>query len=265
MTMADFTAKDVQNLRKATGAGMLDAKQALEEAGGDSEAAAQLLREKGLAKAAARTDRENNDGAVALATNDGAAALVELRCETDFSAKADDFVSLVDELAELVLADGEDAVATRSDAVDQLKLSKKENIEVGRVIRVEADEGQLIDTYLHKRDGRGVNGVVVVGEDVDRDTLHQVALHIAFAKPVALDRDEVDPEEVERERASLLDVTKAEGKPEAAWDKIVDGRLTAWYKERVLLEQGLHGDKTTVRETIGDGRVVSFAQAFIGS
>ncbi len=263
--MADFSAKDVQDLRKATGAGMLDAKRALEEAGGDPEAAAQLLREKGLAKAAARSDRENNDGAVALASDDGAAALVELRCETDFSAKADDFVSLVDELAELVLADGEDAVATRSDAVDQLKLSKKENIEVGRVVRVEAADGQVIDTYLHQRDGRGVNGVIVVGDGVEPDVLHQVALHIAFAKPVALARDEVDPDEVERERKSLLEVTKAEGKPEAAWPKIVEGRLTAWYKERVLLEQGLHGDKTSVSDTIGDGRIVSFAQAYIGS
>ena len=95
--------------------------------------------------------------------------------------------------------------------------------------------------------------------------LHQVALHIAFAKPSALDRDDIDADEVAKERAALLEVTKAEGKPEAAWDKIVEGRLTGWYKERVLLEQGLHGDKTSVRDSIGGGRIVSFTQAYIGT
>lgn len=263
--MATFTAKDVQELRQATGAGMMDAKKALVDAEGDFEAAAKSLREKGLAKAATRTERENKDGAIAIAANDGAAAIVELRAETDFSAKADDFVAVVDELAQLVLDKGPGAVAERANQIDDLKIAKKENIEVGVVERVEAAEGQTIDTYLHVQDGRGVNGVIVLGDGIDAETLHQVALHIAFAKPKFLHRDEVDPAAVESERAALLDITKAEGKPEAAWDKIVDGRMRGWYQETVLLEQGLHGDKTSVADTIGDGTIVRFVQAVKGS
>lgn len=262
--MASFSAKEVQELRQATGAGMMDAKQALTESDGNFEAAAKALREKGLAKAATRGDRERNDGAIAIATNDTAAALVELRSETDFSAKAPDFVEIVNELAELVLADGPDAVAGKANVIDDLRISKKENIELGRVERVEAGDGQLIDTYLHVQDGRGVNGVVVLAEGVDQDTLHQVALHIAFAKPTVLHRDDVDAAAVAKEREVLLDITKAEGKPEQAWDKIVEGRLTGWFRETVLLEQGLHGDKTSVADTIGSGTVVSFAQAYKG-
>ena len=129
---------------------------------------------------------------------------------------------------------------------------------------MEVSDNDLLDTYLHVQDGRGVNGVLVQGSGVDQETLHQVALHIAFAKPTALSRDEVPEDLVEQERASLLEVTKAEGKPEQAWEKIVEGRLTAWYKESVLLEQGLHGDKVTVQETIGEGQIIRFEQAFIG-
>ena len=110
-TMADFTAKDVQKLRQASGAGMMDAKKALDEASGDFEAALQALREKGLAKADSRSDRESSDGAIAVARGESAAAIVELKSETDFSAKAEDFLSLAQELADLVLAEGEEAVS----------------------------------------------------------------------------------------------------------------------------------------------------------
>src|SRR5262245_44172198 len=133
--MAQFTAKDVQALRQATGAGMMDAKKALEEADGDTEAAADILREKGLVKAASRSDRENAEGAVAIAEDGNVAVLVQLKCETDFSAKADAFVQLVERLAELVLRKGPDAVSELADDIDQLKLTTKENIEVGQVVR----------------------------------------------------------------------------------------------------------------------------------
>ena len=124
-TMADFTAKDVQKLRQASGAGMMDAKKALDEASGDFEAALQALREKGLAKADSRSDRESSDGAIAVARGESAAAIVELKSETDFSAKAEDFLSLAQELADLVLAEGEEAVSQISDAIDDLRIAKK--------------------------------------------------------------------------------------------------------------------------------------------
>ncbi len=263
--MSDVSAQDVKALRDATGAGMMDCKKALIETGGDFEAATQLLREKGLAKAGDRSDRENNEGVIALATAEGVAALVQLRCETDFSAKSDGFVNLARELADLVLAGGPDAVGSRADAIDDLRLAIKENVALGRVERVEAAPGNSIDAYLHMQDGRGVNGVIVEGSGVDTDTLHQISLHIAFAKPSYLSRDEVPESDTAKERESLLAITKAEGKPEAAWDKIVDGRLNGWLADRVLLEQGLLGDKTTVKQTVGAGSLVRFVQAYVGS
>src|SRR5215203_819462 len=116
--MADFTAKDVKALRDATGAGMMDAKKALTEADGDMEAAVQLLRERGLAKAADRSDRENNEGAISLASNGTAAAIVQLRTETDFTAKSDAVSSFVKQLAEAVLAGGVGAVAEHQRTLD---------------------------------------------------------------------------------------------------------------------------------------------------
>src|SRR3954468_13385852 len=136
--MAEFGAKDVKALRDATGAGMMDAKRALEENGGDFEEAAKWLREQGIVKSAARTDRENAQGSIAIATNGNAAALVELKSETDFTAKSDNFVALVQQLADAVLADGEGSIDNLKDAIDDVKITTKENIEVGKVARVEA-------------------------------------------------------------------------------------------------------------------------------
>ncbi len=263
--MAEIAAKDVKALRDATGAGMMDAKKALIECDGDSEAASQMLREKGLAKAATRSDRDTVAGAIGLTSDGQRAALVHLKCETDFSAKSDGFLALVDELANAVLVEGEGAVEARLAAIDDLRLSIKENVEVGQVSLIEAGDGNVLDTYLHVQDGRGVNGVVVEGSGVDQETLHQVALHIAFAKPTSLTRDEVPSDLVDKERAALLDITKAEGKPEQAWEKIVEGRLTGWFRETVLLEQGLHGDKTSVADTLAGGRIERFTQAYLGA
>ncbi|CAB4738555.1 MAG: translation elongation factor Ts [Actinobacteria bacterium] len=261
--MAEFSAKDVKALRDATGAGMMDAKKALTEADGDFEAAIQLLRERGLTKAGERQDRENNEGSIALAVNEGAAAIVQVRTETDFTAKSAGLIEVVQRLANAVLAGGEGAID--ASALDDLKLTTKENLALGKVIRIEAGAGNLLDTYLHIQDGRGINAVVIEGSGIDQETLHEIALHIAFAKPAALSRDEVSADAAAKERIALLEITKAEGKPEAAWDKIVEGRLGAWYRERALLEQGVFGEKETVQQKIGNGTIVRFAQATIGS
>ena len=258
------SARDVKALRDATGAGMMDAKKALTAADGDMEAARQILREQGLAKAGARTGRENDQGAIAIAGNGTSAAVVQLKCETDFSAKNESFTALVQALAESVLDDGAAAVDGHSGEIEDLKLVLKENIQVGVVERLEAADGNLLDVYLHRQDGRGVNAVVVEGSGVGADALHQVALHVAFAKPQFLSAEEIPAGEIERERAALLEITKAEGKPPQAWDKIVDGRMRGWYAERVLLEQGLHGEKATVKNSIGGGSIVRFVQVIIG-
>ncbi len=263
--MASFTAKDVQALRKATGAGMMDAKRALEENEGDATAAAKWLREKGIAKAAARSDRENTEGVVAIAVVDGVGAIVELKCETDFVAKSDQFVALANELAELVAREGEEALASRAAEVEDLKITLKENIEVGRVVRMEAAEGDVLAYYLHMQEGRGVNAVLVELAGGDEAKAREVAMHAAFTRPSYLSREEVPADVVAAERETLLNITRNEGKPEQAWDKIVEGRLTGWFKEHTLLEQKwVKDEKQTVAKMLGDARIVRFAQVEIG-
>ena len=263
--MADFSAKDVQNLRQITGAGMMDAKKALQENDGDFEAAKQWLREKGLAKVAKLGDRENAQGSVCAVVDGQVGAIVQLKSETDFSAKADDFTSLLQALTDVVVAKGVDAVSELSDELDALKIAKKENIELGSVVRFDAAEGNILDSYLHLQEGRGVNAVIVEIAGGTKELAHDIAVHIAFAKPAYQSRDEVPEADIERERQALLDITKAEGKPEAAWPKIVEGRLNGWFKEQVLLEQGfVRDDKQTITQMLGDATLVRFAQVYIG-
>ncbi len=262
--MPAFTAQDVKSLRDATGAGMMDAKKALTEADGDRDKAARILREKGLSKVATLEDRENTQGAVAVARDSQTVALVELKSETDFSAKADDFVDLVQKMADAVLAGGEGALASLQEELDSLRIAKRENIEVGRVERFEAAEGNGVDAYVHIQDGRGANGVIIEIEGADDAAAHEVALHCAFAKPAALTREDVDPALAAKAREGFEELTRKEGKPEQAVPKIVEGRMSSWYAERVLPEQGLFGDKETVQQRLGDARILRFAQAFVG-
>jgi elongation factor Ts len=263
--MAEFTAKDVQALRQATGAGMMDAKKALVENDGDFDTAAKWLREKGLAKSAARTDRENAEGAVAVATAGTVATLVELKCETDFVAKSDDFIATAQAIAEAVAAEGEGAVDSLKDRVDDLKVVLKENIEVGRVVRIDAGDGNVLDTYLHKQDGRGTVGVAIELAGGTPELAHDIAIHVAFTKPQYLSRDEVPAEAAAEERETLMTITRNEGKPEAALEKIVDGKLNGWYQERVLLEQKyVRDEKQTITQLLGGASVVRFGLIVVG-
>ncbi len=264
--MPKFTAKDVQRLRQATGAGMLACKEALEEADGDYDKALQSLRIKGLAGAAKRADREATEGAVAAVRSGDAAAVVELRCETDFVAKADEFVSLTDELAALVAAKGEEAVGELSDEVDRLRTTLKENISVGQVRQLVAQPGQVVDTYTHQQAGRGVNAVAVVIDGGDEELAHNIAVHIAFTKPAYLSRDDVPEEDIAAERSTVTEISRSEGKPEAALDKIVDGRMNGWFKDRVLLDQSyVRDEKQTIAGMLGSARIVAFAQVVVGA
>ncbi len=264
--MANYTAKDVATLRQLTGAGVLDCRNALDEADGDIERAVLILREKGLAGAAKRGDREAWEGAVAAVRSGDAAAIVELRCETDFVAKSDEFVALADELAALVAAKGEDAISELDEEIDRLRTTLKENISVGEVRRLVAEPGQVVDTYVHRQQDRGVNAVAVVLDGGSEELAHEIAVHIAFTKPTYLSRDEVPEDEVAAERATLEKISRNEGKPEAALEKIVEGRLTGWFKERVLLEQSyVRDDKQTIAAMLGSAHIVAFAQVVIGA
>ncbi len=261
-----FTAKDVQALRQATGAGMMDSKKALEANDGDMERAKQWLREKGLAASAKRDDRENTQGTVALVVDGNVGAIVELKSETDFVAGSDQFKDEAQRLAELVAAEGVDAVNQRAAELEDLKITLKEKIELGRVRRLEAQDGQVLDSYLHVQNGRGVNAVLVVVEGGTPELAHDVAVHIAFARPKYLSRDDVPAEEVEAERKTLETITRNEGKPEAALPKIVEGRLGGFFKNVALLDQPFaKDDKQSVSQVLGGAKIVRFAQVEIGA
>jgi elongation factor Ts len=260
-----FTAKDVQALRQATGAGMMDAKKALEANDGDIETATQWLREQGLAASAKRSDRDNSQGLVALHVNGPVGVIVELKCETDFVAASEQFKAEAETLAKLVAAGTEASVSSRQAELDSLKITLKENIELGRVVRVAAGEGQVLYSYLHVQGGRGVNAVLVLLDGGDTALAHDVAVHIAFARPKYLSRDDVPADVVAAERATLETISRNEGKPEAALPKIIEGRLNGFYKDVALLDQPYaKDDKQSVAQILGDATIVSFAQVAIG-
>lgn len=260
-----FTAKDVQALRQATGAGMMDAKRALEATDGNMEDARQWLREKGLAASAKRDDRENIQGAIALAVDGNTGAIVELKCETDFVASSDGFKAEAQALADLVLADGEDAVAKRATQLEDLKITLKEKIELGDVVRIEAAPGNVLDTYLHIQGGRGVNATMVEVAGGSQELAHDIAVHIAFARPRYLSRNDVPVDVVEKERQTLETLSRNEGKPEAALPKIVEGRMNGFYKEVALLDQPYaRDDKQTITQLLGSAKIVRYAQVEIG-
>lgn len=260
-----FNTDDIKRLREATGAGILDCKRALEATDGDIDAAIQWLREKGLSKAAERADRENAQGAIGFHRDGDVAALVQLKCETDFVASSEHFKGLAKDLAVAVVAKGESALTDKAKEIDDLKLTLKENIEVGDVVRFEAAPGNVLDSYLHMQGGRVVNGVLVELSGGTAALAHDVAVHIGFARPRYIRREEVPADEIERERAILETITRNEGKPEQAIPKIVEGRLGGFVKEHVLLEQPyVKDDKQTIAQLLGSADVVRFVQVTIG-
>jgi elongation factor Ts len=260
-----YTAKDVQSLRQTTGAGMMDCKKALEENGGEIEAAKQWLREKGLAASAKRDDRENAQGVVTIIVEAARASIIKLKCETDFVASSEGFKAAADALAQSILEKGEAGLSDHSTKIDDLKITLKEKIEVGETIRFEAASGNVLDFYNHIQGGRGVNGVIVEMSGATQEIAHDVAVHIAFARPRYLRREDVPADVVEKERATLEIVTRNEGKPEQAIAKVVEGRVNGFFKDICLLEQPYaKDDKLSIAQFIGSAQIVRFAQVEIG-
>ena len=253
--MADFSAADVKKLREQTGAGMMDCKKALTEAGGDFDKAVELLRVKGAAKAAARgAEHETSAGLVAHAGG----ALVELKSETDFVAKNDDFIASAQQIAEAADA----AQATDTEALKAVKLGDKT---VGEVVeelaitigeKIELGQAAYFDgqtaVYLHKRaaDLPPAVGVLVEYEG-DEAAARAAAMQVAALKAQYLSRDDVPADVVAAERDVLEKKTLEEGKPEAAVQKIVEGRLGGFFKEITLLEQeSVTESKKTVKQVL---------------
>lgn len=270
--MANFTAADVKKLRDMTGSGMMDCKKALEEAGGDFDKAADILRTKGQAKMAKRADeREAKAGLVA--TSGG--ALVELNCETDFVAKGDDFIAVAQQIAEAAAAAKAGDVAsvaalglgdhTVAEVVENLAITIGEKIALGRVAFF---DGPVV-TYMHKRAADLPPAVgVLVEYDGQADAARGAAMQIAAMKAEFLTREDVPAEVVEHERAIAEETTRQEGKPEQAIPKIVEGRLGGFYKTVVLLEQeSITEAKKSVKSVLDEAAttVKRFARFEVGA
>lgn len=279
--MPEFGAKDVAALRKATGAGMMDAKKALEASDGDADKAKDWLREKGLAGAGKRAGRAADQGAIDVVVVGTTGALVELNCETDFVAKGADFKAAVTTLAQHVVAEGDENLAdqayegsTVAEFLVLLSAKLGEKLELGRVVRYETPEG-LLDGYKHIQNDRGTIGVIVELGGVDaadekaKAVAHDIALHIASAAPRYVARDDVPADVVAKEREVLEALSRNEGKPEQALPKIIEGRLNGFFKDVALVEQGfVREPKTTVKQLLADlgpdATVRRFARVKIG-
>jgi len=252
--MAQITAGLVKELREKTGAGMMDCKKALTETDGDMEAAVDWLRKKGLAAAAKKAGRVASEGLVAVAVDGTAAAVVEVNAETDFVARNDQFQDMVEAIAGVALANGGDLDKTKAagypgsdknveEFVQEMVGTIGENMHLRRSAGLSVSNG-VVSAYIHNamKPGMGKIGVLVALEsDADKGTLEelgkQLAMHVAAASPLALNRDDVDASELEREKTVLADQARASGKPEEIIEKMVEGRLRKYYEEVVLLEQ----------------------------
>ncbi|OBJ53154.1 translation elongation factor Ts [Mycobacterium sp. 1423905.2] len=259
--MANFTAADVKRLRELTGAGMLDCKNALAESDGDFDKAVEALRIKGAKDVGKRAERATAEGLVAA--KDG--ALIELNCETDFVAKNAEFQALANQVVEAAVsakATDVDAVKganvgdkTVEQAIAELSAKIGEKLELRRVAFFDG----TVETYLHKRAADLPPAVGVLVEytgDGGAEAAHAVALQIAALKARYLSREDVPEDVVASERRIAEETAKAEGKPEQALPKIVEGRLNGFFKDAVLLEQpSVSDNKKTVKALLDDAGV----------
>jgi elongation factor Ts len=252
--MAEITASLVKELREKTGAGMMDCKKALTETSGDLEGAVDWLRKKGLAAAAKKAGRVAAEGLVAVATADTVGAVVEVNSETDFVARNERFQAFANEAARQALTGNGDLDTllqaqypetgrTIAEEVTHMVATIGENMNLRRISRIEVGSG-VVASYVHNAlaPNLGKIGVLVGLESTgDRSRLaelgRQIAMHIAAARPEAVNIEDVDSTSLDRERNVLADQARASGKPEEIIAKMVEGRLRKYYEEVVLLEQ----------------------------
>ncbi len=275
--MANISAAEVKKLRDLTGAGMMDCKKALEENDGDFDKAVEFLRIKGQATAEKRADRSASNGLVAAHVEDGVGTLVEVNCETDFVAKGASFQELAQAVLDQAVAIKAEDVAsllasalpsgeTVADLVTAATGTIGEKIEVRRVARLEAPH---VASYLHRTSPDLPPQIgVLVGIDGDSAVGRDIAMHAAAMKPAYLTRDAVPADVVAAERHIAEEKSREEGKPEKALPKIVEGRVDAFFKDTVLLEQKFAKDQSkTVQQLLTEAGVAAkaFARFQVGA
>ncbi len=260
--MAEFTAKDVMALREQTGAGMMDCKRALVDANGDMGKAAELLRERGIAKAAKRASKIAAEGIVYAYVANGTGVLIEVNCESDFVAKGERFHSLVEEIAKVV-ADKKPADVNALLGADMggktvETFVQEQTAVIGEKISVRRfklyESAGLIETYIHMGGTMGVMLNFAANESAEtKELAHNVALHVAFAKPQYMNASEVSADTIEKEKEILKKEVLNEGKPEAIAEKIVLGKIKKFYEENCLMDQKfVKDDSVTISQLIAE-------------
>jgi elongation factor Ts len=275
--MANYTAADVKTLRERSGAGMMDCKSALDEANGDIDKAMEVLRLKGLKGVTKREGRTTSNGIIIARVAGNKGYLIELACETDFVAKAEKFVALGDLIADAIAAAGAETVEaglaasvsgkTVGDAITDEAAIMGEKVEL-RKVHVVSDDN--IDAYLHRtsKDLPPQVGVLLAFKGSDVETAHDVAVHIAAFSPTYLTVADVPQDIVDTERRIATETARNEGKPEAALEKIVEGRVKGFFKENCLLEQDFAKDnKLSVAQVLEQHglTVSSFVRLRVGA
>jgi len=275
--MADFSFEDLKTLRERLGTGMVDSKNALVEAGGDLEKATEILRLKGAKSNAKRSDRSTSEGLVAAVESATATTLIELACETDFVAKSEKFINLGNLVLQALADSGAEtvdmALATKAgsgtveSAISEEAAILGEKIELRRIARIPGDK---FSVYLHRtsKDLPPQVGVVVSYAGDDTETIRSVAQHISFADPQYLSKDDVPSDLVDNERRIVEEISRGEGKPDAALPKIVEGRVGAYFKQVALLEQDFAKDnKLSVSKVLADAglTITGFARFKVGA
>jgi elongation factor Ts len=268
--MADISAAMVMKLRKMSGQGMMDCKRALQDTDGDVEQAMDLLRKKGLATLAKRAGRDTSEGLVVRKISDDGktAAIATLCCETDFVAKSDDFIATAQKLADFALACPEDEGAETvletsvdgrkfNDILTEVVSKTGEKTQVGDYAKYKLDGSGLISTYIHFNEKVGTMVQIDTSDDataagdVIKQAASDIAMHITATKPLALDKDQIDPETVEREKAIFAEQVK--DKPANIIDKIVEGKLKKFYAENCLLQQPfVKDDSKSVEQVLAE-------------
>ncbi len=269
-----ITAALVKELRESTGVGMMDAKKALTETDGDIEAAVDLLRTKGLAKAAKKAGRTAAEGLVGVAVDGGVAVAVEVNSETDFVGKNADFQEMVAGISKAALGvsdvealkNADMGGKTVTDVVTDKIATIGENMSVRRMARV---EGETVGTYIHTAaaDGMGKIGVLVALKGGDEAIAKQIAMHIAATNPASLSEDDLDPAVVEREKAVQTEKARASGKPDNIIEKMIVGTIKKFYSEVTLINQSfVMNPDVTVGQAAKDAgaEIVSFVRLEVG-
>jgi elongation factor Ts len=271
--MANITAQMVKELRERTGAGMMDCKAALQETGGEMEQAVDLLRKRGLAKAAKKAGRVAAEGLIGLAADGSKGVVVEVNSETDFVARNELFQGLVKMIANVALTVGPDVEKIKAAKVGSLTIADAiadtiakigENMSLRRASSLSVGTG-VIGSYVHNAvdEGLGKIGVIVALESAGKaDELKRfgrmLAMHVAASNPQAIDPSGLDPDTVRREKEVLADKYKAQGKPANVIDKIVESGLKTFYKEVCLLDQPfIHEPDKSVSQAVkeAEGKV----------